>query len=138
MANGINELFHTAKMLLSIKFSALMPLHHVVPIGPGCKDSLEDAGVAFEILERGRGRGNFLVTADDEIPCRLQAGDDFFKHRPFDLFHVVSQEVVSQENEMKGPFWKIGEKMLPFPEDPFFQQRGYGKGIPDLLGSEVA
>jgi hypothetical protein len=77
--------------------------------------------MAFAMLERSRVSRDFLVTADDEIPCWLQAGDDFLKNRRFDLFHIIGQEVVSQENEMKGPFWNIGEKVLPLPKDPFFQ-----------------
>jgi len=77
------------------------------------------------------------MTADDETSCRLKTIRDLFKDRRFDLFAVIGQEVVSQENEMKGFFWKAGKQVLRSPVNPFLKEGPHREASLSVLLKKV-
>ena len=55
------------------------------------------------------------MAPDDQKTAGHQAMYHFLKSRGFERLFVVSEEVISQEDEMKVPIWGVVQEMMKFP-----------------------
>ena len=97
-----------------------------------------------DIRKRTRGteiiafKRQFFMRPYNQKTTRREAINDLPKGRLFKFFLIISQEIVSQKDEMKMGPWRIQEKVVYLPRYALFLQILYCKKLVARFRSKIS